>query len=71
MLHSYRTIRNMTMHNTLHLINKIPLYLKENNLKISKIITTNFDIVFAVGYDPIVLQKALIKSIGYDLIFKY
>ena len=41
-----------------------------NNLKLSSVLITNFDIVMAVGYDPIVLYKTLNKVIGTELIFK-
>lgn len=70
LLYPYRSIRGMTMHNTLYLFSKIPIYLKENNLKLSSVLITNFDIVMAVGYDPIVLYKTLNKVIGTELIFK-
>lgn len=69
LLHPYKSIRSMTMHNTLYLISKMPDYAEKNNLAFSNTIFTNFDVVLAVGYDPKVLYKAINKVLKTELIY--
>lgn len=69
LLHPYKSIRSMTMHNTLHLISKMPYYAEKNNLAFSNVVFTNFDVVLAVGYDPKVLYKAINKVLKTELIY--
>lgn len=70
LLHPYRSIHSMTMHNTLHLISKIPDYAQKHSLVFSHIIFTNFDVILAVGYDPTVLKKAINKVLQAELIYR-
>lgn len=70
LLHPYKSIRSMTMHNTLYLISKMPDYVNKNNLVFSRTIFTNFDVILAVGYDPEVLYKAINKVLHAELVYK-